>query len=279
MTDLVTQYTTDPFAESKELEAALLALAADHDIPAADIDEAVIGIITRLVTAPNTAFEQPPEYVRELDGPVAVPLAEPVESPHPFTAVIKGRASRKDFGTKPLDTGRLMGILQGSMGQRALADNYDWADAPLRPVPSAGGLASVDAYVIVNNVADLDPGAYYFHLNKGLVQISTGFMASKVAGLSPGMEWLSGAAAVVVLVSNLNRLAHKYGSMAIKLALLDVGCAAEHIELMATSLELRTNILGALPAAELATLLQVDGITRVPIASVAIGTRPEPGVR
>jgi hypothetical protein len=61
--------------------------------------------------------------------------------------------------------------------------------------------------------------------------------------------------------------------MGFKLALLDAGVAVGHAELVATALELRATTLGGLPPDEVARLLRLDGSRRVPVVSLALGTR------
>ena len=170
-----------------------------------------------------------------------------------------------------------MAVLHWTFGARGETIAYDFRDAPLRYAPSAGGLASSDAYVIANRVDGLDRGSYYFDYRRGLLPISSGDMAQRVADMNPEQSWVAGAAAVIVVVGNADRVQHKYGAMGFKLLLLDAGVAIGHAELVATALELRAALLGGLPARELALLLRIDGETRVPLASLAVGTRPGHG--
>src|SRR6185436_16970388 len=116
-----------------------------------------------------------------------------------------------------MELARLHGLLHWTVGSRGTTIAYDWRNAPQRFVPSAGGLASVDAYVLVNNVEGLEPGSYYYDYRSGLIGVSRGYMAQKVADLMPGQAWLSRAAAVLVFVGNTKRVSHKYDVMAFKL--------------------------------------------------------------
>lgn len=265
----------DPFVLAERITEELSELARRHGLPAGDPVQALLGLVGTLVSTPNTVFDTPPEYVRELPADPAVPLPDgsPVRSTHAFFDVLASRASRRDFGSDPLDLPRLQALLHWTVGKRSEAIAYDFRDAPLRYVPSAGGLASVDAYVVAGNVEGLAPGSYYYDHRRGLVLLGTGHMLQKVADLNPGQSWLTRSAALVVLVANTDRVAHKYGPMGFKLVMLDAGATAGHAELVAAALELRGTILGGLPPAELARLLRIDGRTRVPVATLAIGTR------
>lgn len=260
-----------PFDIADSIANDLCELAADHGLPHDHAVQALVALMGKLVVEPNSVFEISPEYVRDIDtSSTDVPL---VQSIHRFFDVLRARASRRDFGTDPLEIGRLQSLLHWTVGVRGTTIAYDWRDAPQRFVPSAGGLASIDGYVIANNIDGLEPGAYYFDYRRGLVAVSAGYMAQRVADLMPGQEWLSRASAVIVFVGNLNRLVHKYGVMAFKLLMLDAGVAAGHAELVATALELRATILGGLPSDKLARLLGLDNQWQVPLATLAIGTR------
>lgn len=261
-----------PFDETAQLAEAVCALAADAGLPHDHAVVAMTAIMNRLIVNPNSVFPTPPEYVRQVNGEPATrpPLTS---STHAFFDVVKARASRRDFGADPLDLSRLHSLLTWTMGKRAETIAYDWRGAPQRYVPSAGGLSSIDAYVIANQVSGLAAGSYYFDHRLGLIGISQGYMAQKVADMMPGQEWLARASAVLVFVGNTGRVIHKYDAMGFKLMMLDAGIAAGHAELVATALELRSTVLGGLPADRVAPLLRIDNANRVPLVTVAVGTR------
>ena len=161
-----------------------------------------------------------------------------------------------------------------TFGTRGTVMAYDFRDTPLRFVPSAGGLACVDAYVVCGRVDGVASGSYYFDAEQGLMTLVEGIMMPNLAQLLPDQGWVSECAALIVLVGNSGRTKGKYGTMAPKLALLDAGVCLGHLELVAAALELRATILGGLPADELRKALRLTDRDRVPLASIAIGTRP-----
>lgn len=200
-------------------------------------------------------------------------MSAPLKSSHDFFSVLEARASRRDYGPNPLDYERLCAILQWTFGIRGYTVGYDYADLPLRYIASAGGLVSCDAYVIVNRVEDIESGSYYFDATAGFKLLARGMMLPHIAYAIPNQDWLAEAALLVVAVTNLDRVAHKYSEIAAKLALLDVGIALAHLELVSTALELRSTVLGGLPTDDLRRVLCLDDPRRIPIASVAIGPR------
>lgn len=272
------EFDLDLSDDKTRLADDIVRLAKDHDLPDGNVVEALVGMIGHLGGIPNTVFEEPPEYARDILGPselthpVAQP-APPATSTHGFFDVVSARASRRDFGTENLDLERLMALLHWTAGKRGECIAYDYRSAPLRYIPSAGGLASIDAYVVAASVEGLEPGAYYYDYRSGLRLTAKGYMAWKVAELNPGQEWLGRAAAFIVFVANTDRVVHKYGPMAFKLLMMDAGIAVGHAELVATALELRTCIIGGLSQRKMSRLLRLDGAQRVPIVTLAVGTR------
>jgi len=265
----------DPFAGARALADDVRELAARHGLEGPGVVAELVGILGALITEPKSTFPTPPEYRRaDLTAP-ALAATRPVTSSHGFFDVLRARASRRDFGSAPLDARRLSGLLHWTLGARSETMAYDYRGAPLRYVPSAGGLASIDAYAIAGRVTDLDPGSYYFDYATGLVPVSRGAMMHRIAGMNPGQEWISHAGAVIVLVANTERVGRKYGAMGAKLTMMDAGVVAGHLELVATALELRSCTVGGLPPERMAALLRLDDPTRIPVAAVVVGTREE----
>lgn len=268
----MTQAPQDPLVKADQLAHALEGCADDHGVATPYLTSSILRMITSLAAMPNSTFPDPPDY--RVDYPVE-PVLEPratLTSQHGFFDVVKARASRRDFGAAPLAPELLTSVLAWTFGRRDETIAYDWRDAPLRYISSAGGLASIDAYVLVLNVDGLDNGSYYYDYERGLVPRVLAEMGETIASLVPGTAWLTRSSAIVVMVSDASRVDHKYQSMGPKLSLLDAGVALGHVELVTAALELRSCILGSLPADRLVELLGLEE-HQVPLASIAIGGR------
>lgn len=255
------------------IRRSILDLAREHGVVAGSVVDAVLALLALIPNEPKTIFEHPPEYVRAAAGEAIEPGPGLMRSTHSFFDVVTARASRRDFADAPLDRARLDSLLHWTFGKRDEAIAYDYRNAPLRYIPSSGGLCSTDAYVIACHVDGLPQGAYYYDLDCGLRLLDEGYMAAKITNFAPDQEWVGRAAAFVVLVANTERVVPKYGELALKLLLLDAGVAAGHAELVAAALELRSCLLGGLPPAELGRLLRLEGEARIPVVTLALGTR------
>lgn len=263
------------FATADALADDLRELAARHGLDAASLPAELAMMLNSLVAVPNTTFDTPPVYTREdlADRPLT-PWRAPAQRSHDFLKVLSARESRRDFATERVRLEVLLSLLWWTAGVRATGIAYDYRDAPLRMIPSAGGLASVDLYVVAHRVDGLAPGAYYVDSAHGLRLLAEGHMIHRLAGSTPGQEWVAESAALLVFVANPARVAHKYGAMGFKLMLLDTGVAVGHAELVTNAHELRATILGGLPASDLEELLHLERGAHVPLATLAIGSRP-----
>lgn len=261
------------FERAGALADRLMQVGAEFGLPTQTIAQLVTSLVVDLVDQPNTTFEDPPVYRHPYDAEAVTPPGPTVGSTHEFFAVVRARASRRDFALTPLDQDRLLSLLAWTFGKRGTEIAYDFRGAPLRYVPSAGGLASTDGYVVVNRVTGLAPGSYYYDYERGLVPLVAGHMSHKLAGLLHDSDWVARSAVVVICVVDTNRVAHKYGTMGAKLGLLDAGVALGHLELVASALELRATLLGGLPANDVAALLGLPDQALIPVGGLAVGTR------
>lgn len=266
------QYSVDSDKVAR-LETAILEAVEECGFEAPSVAHALMHMIVSMESIPKGTFQERPEYVRQVDFAVVASPQPSITSTHSFFSVLEARSSRRDFDISKLDSKRFVSVMAWTAGKRGTALAYDRAGAPLRYIPSAGGLNCIDIYAIANNVEGIEAGTYYYDYDEGLKLIRSGRMIDKVAEMYSQPRWLRRSAAVLVFVANIDRLEIKYGSLAARLALVDAGVAVGHAELVANALELRATILGALPSDELGRVLEIDHTSRVPLVSLSLGTR------
>jgi SagB-type dehydrogenase family enzyme len=168
------------------------------------------------VTAWRRAPALPP---REPRGPV-IALPEPAQDSRPLGEAIQRRGSTRRFGPAPLAGPELSAAL--------------WAAT--RPVPAdvPGGL--VDAYVIVNAVDGVPPGAYAYRPGSGLETVRAGELRREAAYLTLEQALGGEAAATIFFLAPLDAILAAWGERGYRLANLEAGIAGGRAYLAAYAL-------------------------------------------
>jgi SagB-type dehydrogenase family enzyme len=103
--------------------------------------------------------------------------------------------------------------------------------------PEAGPLN--DQYLIVNNVAGLDPGTYVLHPGRlGLEPLSIGDMRDVAARLACGQGYAGDAHVNVYYLTDLEAILERYGNRGYRLAQLEAAVFAGKLHLAAHALGL-----------------------------------------
>lgn len=185
---------------------------------------------------------QPSEETFDLYKPDVGSLSE---SDLPFTRVLEGRRSAREFGERPLTDGQLGEFLYRSMRVRRLFDGgrHELSD---RPYPGGGAVYELEAYPVVKACAGLHAGLYHY--------CPLRHRLSRVSGLEPAVVALLGAAGeaaggaevqvLVILAARFQRVAWKYESVAYSLVLKDVGVLCQTMSLVATAMGLGSCVIG-----------------------------------
>ncbi|WP_079143865.1 MULTISPECIES: nitroreductase family protein [Streptomyces] len=139
------------------------------------------------------------------------PVAPAVELPPPGHERLD-RSGTPPHGT-PLGPDTLSLLLSVTAGIKA--DNADSAEKVARWTASGGNIGSVTAYAVVRDVPGIAPGVY-------------GYVSSehRLARLSSHTDAVPGDRPVsVVLTGDFPKVARKYSAFALRIVLLDSGCA------------------------------------------------------
>jgi SagB-type dehydrogenase family enzyme len=114
---------------------------------------------------------------------------------------------------------------------------------------SGGNIGSVVAYLVVRDCNGLEPGIY-------------GYLTSthQLAGLSGNAEGIPGDSPVsIVLTGDFRKVAQKYLGFALRIVLLDSGCAQATIRIVAQMLGVAINSRPDWNDREMAAALRIDG--------------------
>jgi SagB-type dehydrogenase family enzyme len=176
------------------------------------------------------------------------------------------RRSLRSFAHDPLslnEVGQLLWAAQGVTHREGR-----------RTAPSAGGLHPLEAYLVAERVANLEPGVYgYEPLGHRLAEVSRGRVLPALAAASWGQDWIAGAAAAIALAAVYARSSVRYRERAERYVKLEAGHAAQNVLLEATALGLAAVVVGAFEDEEVARLLRCAP-DAAPLCLLPIGRRP-----
>jgi SagB-type dehydrogenase family enzyme len=187
--------------------------------------------------------------------------------------VLSRRRTSRLFGAEPLALDHVAALLQLSLRARATRAQYGFGGFPRRVVPSAGGIESIEAYLLARHVHGLPPGIYrYRPCTHGLATVSTtGSIRLAIARLCPFTSWVDDAPVLVALIGRLDRLAWKYGPPSYRLVHLDAGIVLQTLYVVGTALGLATGAAAGFDWRAANDRLHLDPIRELMVAAIAIG--------
>lgn len=135
------------------------------------------------------------------------------------------------------------------------------AKRPDRVLPSAGNLGSPGAFLIIRNVAGVEPGVYfYLEASHELARVdcsATRTVGDLFAGFSTG---LSSALpdALLIMIGSYARIGVKYGAFAYRLTHFDSGLFLAHLRTVARSLSITVHEVSNWPDSMLTERLAIN---------------------
>lgn len=198
---------------------------------------------------------KPPLY-KEYPGSEKIELPE--VTPLADTSLydcLKNRRSVRKYQNKSISKDILSYLLWASTGISRSAKSHEF-----RTAPSAGALYSIETYLVVNNVKEVNAGAYHYNIkNHYLELLKEGDLSIDIAQAALGQKMCADSAVVFIWTSVFGRMKWKYDQRAYRYIYLDAGHIAENLALAATSLELGSCQIGALFDDEVNQIIDVDG--------------------
>jgi len=212
-------------------------------------------------------------------SPDELPLAHGVALPMQFDAVVAKRRSVRLFTGDPWDFDHLCTSLRLAAGvtRAASVPLMSGGDVTLkfRATPSGGGIYPVELYVVALRVEGLPRGTYRFNPTKDTLVHHGGEGAADrfVASCAVPDESLSlsRACAIVALVGYPWRSMRKYGPRGLRLAFLEAGAIAEHLNLAVTALGYGSVDCASFCDVEAEEAVGLDGHHQVLMHTVVIG--------
>jgi len=203
------------------------------------------------------SWENQPETFKVYPNIRRLALPEPgVFTTMTLDEVLRKRKSIRVYTLEPLQLKELSYLLWAANGLRCREEGLEF-----RTAPSAGALYPIETYLIVGNVADLDPGVYHYTVQKHELEVlKTGNFIKEAIRAGMGQEMIGLAAVTLVWTGVFERTKWKYRQRAYRYVYLDTGHIAENLALASTSLGLGSCQIGALYDDEVNQIVGVDGI-------------------
>ena len=219
----------------------------------------------------------PVSPIRLSDDNGVITLSEPSDAPStPIDHVFRDRRSRYSYG--PLGQPDLSALLRWALGPQRTVRTGDGEERALTFHPSAGGLPSTTAYVIVLQAFDEIPvGVYQFDRgHHRLLRRRTGDVRSALAEGLVQPQFARRAPVVVILVGELEVTMAKYSERHYRTVHVDAGLAAAHLYLIATALDLACCAISGFYDNRISEMLSLQR-SQVPLLAFAVGSRCEVG--
>ena len=117
----------------------------------------------------------------------------------------------------------------------------------MRPYPAAGGIYTVQLYLIANSVINLDNGVYFLrYSDEALEQIGTSDDASTFQSQNLFQNSMRLVPLTLLLIADTQIAQNKYHDRSSRMALIEAGCLLQTIYLASTRLGLPACALGAI---------------------------------
>ena len=148
------------------------------------------------------------------------------------------------------------------------------AAAQLRTVPSGGGMHPFETYLVVHNVAGLEPGLYrYLAIEHQLLRLPTAVndLRSDIASICNQQEYVGHGAVTFVWTVRPYRTEYRYGQDSLKDILMSVGHICQNLYLACEGLGLGTCATVAYQQDALDRLLGIDGHDEISLYVAPVG--------
>lgn len=178
---------------------------------------------------------------------------------------IQTRRSRRDYLSGPLSLLELSRLLHAASGITSPGVGF-------RAAPSAGALYPIETYVVVHDVAGLEPGLYHYAVaDHALETLQTGDQRGPLLVAGMGQEMLGTAQVCFILSAIFQRTRWRYRERAYRYVLLEAGHIGQNLYLAATSMGLGACAVGAFLDDHLNALLGLDGQEEAALYMVTVG--------
>lgn len=184
-----------------------------------------------------------------------------------FCNLLNSRQSVRDFENSPISIDSLNKILFYSLGIKNLGE--PWENTK-RFYPSAGGRYPIEAYILNNNIKELDKGLYHYNVKENsleqLLSKNLSFESSQIFD-----EAYKNNPSFIILNGVLSRTEVKYGANSYRFALLEAGHIGQNISLLAEKEKLGCCALGGFDNNKLSKLIDITQEDEILLYAFSLG--------
>jgi SagB-type dehydrogenase family enzyme len=187
-----------------------------------------------------------------------------LENSFPLTNALMQRRSVRNFTNQPISLQNLSQLMWAAQG-------ITEPDRGFRTAPSAGATFPAEIYLVASRVHEVEKGLYHYKIGKHiLVQVSGGDLLQPLPESALMQEWLSEAAAIILICADFGRTTARYGERGIRYVHMETGHIGQNIALQAVALNLGTTMVGAFYDDQLSKVLNLPS-NHEPLYIIPVG--------
>ena len=210
------------------------------------------------------AFGKPPPHFHSSGTDDVIGLTAPRRDDDIFGMLGERKSQRLFDENRPLAIQDLSSILYYVFGCQGMMKLSRDLTVLKKTSPSGGSLHPTEAYPIVLNVKNLEPGFYHYSVEKHALEVIKMLPLTElkelVVDISASQEFLPSAHVLVLLITRYDRLFWKYRNhkKAYKVSLIDVGHLSQTFYLVCQAVGLGALFVGAVRDVVLEEHLELD---------------------
>lgn len=197
----------------------------------------------------------------------SIRLEKPTESFSEIDKILEARESANGYTEEPVPLEKLSNLLHMSVG---LKKN----NPKRRRYPSGGAKYPIDIYLLAQNVKNLEKAIYYYTVKShSLVKINdyTKEDIYNCFSINQANQALFKAPIIIFMTFSKNRSMPKYGALAYKLGLIEIGHIGQNIYLTTGTQGLSCRAHAGGDFNIINNLLNIDGIGETAIHTMSVG--------
>jgi SagB-type dehydrogenase family enzyme len=223
--------------------------------------------------AKRASTSPPPPPFKSYGNSVKKLPTDPSETCGEFWRTLEFRRTRRRFSGSPITLSEFSTVLFWTWGCTRIIEDSALGPYVLKTSPSGGARHAIEVYPAVLRVEGLEPGLYHYGVkDHSLHGLRMGNLQTDVLALCSNQPWIRDVAAVFFMTAVLERTMWKYRqSLAYRVLCLDAGHLGQTFHLVCTRLSLAPFTTAATDDEGIERLLNLDGISEVPIYTAAVG--------